>query len=84
MAATNTLVSRLRDELDDATIAQELAALLAEDTLSWTAPEVVPDRIGLIIAYTFGNRMLASGNRLPGPVNEALADIAAVAAGGAW
>ncbi len=29
-----------------------------------------------IFAFTFGNRMLPNGNRLPGPVNALLADLA--------
>ena len=47
-----------------------------EDALSWRAPTVPLEGVRTIIGFTFGNRMLPSGNREPGPVNAALADIA--------
>ena len=34
------------------------------------------DEIRTIIGFTFGNRMAPNGNRAPGPVNQALADLA--------
>lgn len=77
MGGGDALESMLRGELGDAAVARELAAILLEDALTWRAPEAAPDGVGLIVAYTFGNRMQANGNREPGPVNEALADVAA-------
>lgn len=77
MDGADALEPVLRGELGDAAVARELAALLREDALAWRAPEAAPDGIGLIVAYTLGNLMLANGNREPGPVNEALADVAA-------
>ncbi len=71
------LVRHLAAELGDPGTAEALARLLAEDALSWRAPEVAPARIGTILAFTFGNRMEPSGNRTPGPVNAALAGVAA-------
>jgi hypothetical protein len=44
--------------------------------LSWQAPVVAPAEVRTIVAFTFGNRMAPSGNRAPGPVNDALADLA--------
>ena len=68
--------ARLARELGDRETARALAEALHEDALSWRAPEIDPARIDTIIAFTFGNRMLPNGNREPGPVNEALADLA--------
>lgn len=70
------LEAHLARELGDRETARALAEALHEDALSWRAPEVDPARVDTIMAFTFGNRMLPNGNRTPGPVNEALADIA--------
>ncbi|HEX7273598.1 MAG TPA: hypothetical protein VF420_15740 [Casimicrobiaceae bacterium] len=68
--------AHLEGELGDRETARELAGVLYEDVLSWRAPETDPGQIDTIMAFTFGNRMLPNGNRAPGPVNEALADVA--------
>ena len=68
--------ARLARELGDHETARALTETLHEDALSWRAPEIDPARIDTIMAFTFGNRMLPNGNRTPGPVNEALADVA--------
>jgi hypothetical protein len=70
------LAAHLAEELGDAATARALTELLQEDALAWRAPVAAPERITTILGFTFGNRMLANGNRLPGPVNEALADVA--------
>ena len=77
MSETDLLVARLSAELGDAVIARALAAIVAADTLDWTAPMIAVPRIQTILGFTFGNRMEANGNRTPGPVNQALAVIAA-------
>jgi hypothetical protein len=71
------LETHLQRELGDAATARTLVALLLEETLSWRAPAIASERITTVLAFTFGNRMLANGNREPGPVNVALADIVA-------
>ena len=71
------LETHLQRELGDAATAQTLAAILLEETLSWRAPAIAPERIATVFAFTFGNRMLPNGNREPGPVNQALADVVA-------
>ncbi|HVC62963.1 MAG TPA: hypothetical protein VND19_21695 [Acetobacteraceae bacterium] len=71
------LETHLQHQLGDAGTARALAAILLEETLSWRPPEIAPDRIATVLAFTFGNRMLPNGNREPGPVNQALADVAA-------
>jgi hypothetical protein len=70
------LAEHLEAELGDAAIARDLAAALVEDALSWRAPTVPLEKVRTIIGFTFGNRMLPNGNREPGPVNAALADLA--------
>lgn len=78
MELRGELEAHLQRELGDAATAQSLAAILYEETLSWRAPSIAPDRITTLLAFTFGNRMLPNGNREPGPVNRALADVVAM------
>ena len=77
MSLAADLETHLLRELGDAATARELAAILWEEALSWRAPVIAPERITAVLAFTFGNRMLANGNREPGPVNLAIADVAA-------
>jgi hypothetical protein len=67
------LEAHLRRELGDAATGRALAAILLEETLSWHMEVIAPRRITTVLA--FGNRMLLNGNREPGPVNLALADV---------
>ena len=80
MAAPDSLLAaiaaHLAGELHDPTVARQLAEILRDDALTWHARSIEPGRITTILGFTFGNRMVANGNRLPGPVNEALADVA--------
>ena len=48
-----------------------------EDVLTWHAPTADALSFRSLLAFTFGNRMEPNGNRAPGPVNEAIATIAA-------
>ncbi len=73
---TAAIAEHLERELGNRETARALADLLGEDVLSWRAPQTDPAQIDTIMAFTFGNRMLPNGNRAPGPVNEALADVA--------
>ena len=70
------LAERLAAELGDAATAAALAQTLLDIALTWQAPAVPVEKVRTIVAFTFGNRMAASGNRAPGPVNQALADLA--------
>jgi hypothetical protein len=70
------LADHLEAELRDRAMAQAFAAGLVEDALTWRAPMVPLKEVRTIICFTFGNRMLPNGNREPGPVNAALADVA--------
>jgi hypothetical protein len=76
MSIVDDLAAHLAGELGDAETARLLAEIVRDDALAWRAPVIAPQRIRSIFAFTFGNRMLENGNREPGPVNEALADIA--------
>lgn len=69
------LEAHLLNELGDPATVASFARYLEKDVLSWRAPEIAPGRITTILAFTFGNRMQPNGNRTPGPVNEALADV---------
>jgi hypothetical protein len=75
-AIETLLADHLAAELGDPAIARAFALVLVENALTWRAPAVPPSEIQTIIGFTFGNRMLPSGNREPGPVNAALADLA--------
>ena len=77
MSLETELEHHLSRELGDTAAARALAAILLEETLSWSPPVIAPEQITTILAFTFGNRMLANGNREPGPVNAMLADVAA-------
>jgi hypothetical protein len=66
--------THLASELGDPALASELTRFIIADVLSWRPPLVVPSEVKSIVAYTFGNRIDANGNRSPGPVNEALAN----------
>ena len=70
------ITADLAEELGDRRTAETMAGLLADDTLSWRPPEAPPTQITTILAFTFGNRTQPNGNREPGPVNEALAEVA--------
>lgn len=70
------ITRHLAAELGCPTVAGELAEALWDGALSWTAPTLPPAQFGSIMAFTFGNRMRPNGNRVPGPVNERLADAA--------
>ena len=77
MTLCTMLETHLRHELGDADMARRIAEVVWQETLLWRAPVVPVERIRTLFAFTFGNRMLPNGNREPGPVNQALADIVA-------
>lgn len=71
------LAKHLAAELNAPELGRTLAATLIDQVLTFRTPQRAPPDAALILAFTFGNRMRPSGNREPGPVNEALARIAA-------
>ncbi len=72
---TTVIENHLSKELNDAIIAKELATMITQCALAWKAPTIATEEINSIIAFAFGNRILPNGNRQPGPMNEALADV---------
>ncbi len=76
-ALSTEIAEYLAQELGDEAAARQLADVLLQDALSWRLPTIAVGPIETIIAFTFGNRMFDNGNREPGPVNEALADVVA-------
>jgi hypothetical protein len=70
------IAAHLAEELGDLPTAAAIARLVGEEVLSWRTPEIDAREIKTILTFTFGNRMQPNGNRTPGPVNEALADVA--------
>ena len=70
------LVALLTLELGDPAEARAFAEIVVSDVLQWKPPTVSPKEVQTIVAYTFGNRFEANGNRSPGPVNAALAEVA--------
>ena len=71
------LAQWLAEELGDAEAAGQLAQFVVDDVLTWRSPGIDPAGFRTIVAFTFGNRMSSNGNRSPGPVNEAIARVAA-------
>lgn len=70
------LVAFLTQELGDPAEARAFAEIVVSDVLQWKPPTVSAKEVQTIVAYTFGNRFEANGNRSPGPVNAALAEVA--------
>jgi hypothetical protein len=66
----------LARELDDQMMARAFAETVLADALLWKPRVMAPRDTATILAYTFGNRIDANGNRSPGPVNAAIADVA--------
>jgi hypothetical protein len=54
---------------------KKIINLYLEDHFNWKPKTISPKESNTIVAYAFGNRILPNGNRLPGPMNEELADI---------
>src|SRR5579859_115523 len=77
LSASEQIRERIAAELGDAQLAQRLAEIIEVDALCWRPPAIAPNKIQTIIGFTFGNRMAPNGNREPGPVNQALAALAA-------
>jgi hypothetical protein len=71
------LVDRLTAELGDPADAAIFARFVHDDVLTWRAPTADVASFRTLLAFTFGNRMEPNGNRVPGPVNEAIAAVAA-------
>ncbi|GHB22551.1 hypothetical protein GCM10007094_08400 [Pseudovibrio japonicus] len=67
--------SRLTDQLGSAEEATRLSDFLMREVLTWKPAVTNIDDADSIIAYAFGNRLDAHGNRLPGPMNQQLADV---------
>jgi hypothetical protein len=67
----------LTTELGDPADATAFARFVQDDVLTWRAPAANVASFRTLIAFTFGNRMEPNGNRSPGPVNDAIAAVAA-------
>lgn len=48
---------------------------LIDEVLTRQAPTIPLSEVKTIVAYAFGNRILPNGSRVPGPINEKLADL---------
>lgn len=77
-----------QSEVDEATIRQyfnekpaysdfqkKIIQLFLDDHFNWNPPTISPSEVNSIVAYAFGNLILPNGNRLPGSMNEDLADL---------
>jgi hypothetical protein len=71
------LAEWLASELGDPVDAAAFARFVRDDVLTWRAPTADAASFRTLLAFTFGNRMESNGNRAPGPVNEAIAAVAA-------
>jgi hypothetical protein len=65
----------LEEQLGDADLARQLAEVVQEQVLTWTAPSTDLVNVGAIVACSFGYRRLDNGNIIPGPMNERLAEV---------
>jgi hypothetical protein len=71
------LAEWLTAELGDPADAAAFARFVQDDVLTWRPPAADATSFRTLLAFTFGNRMESNGNRAPGPVNEAIAAVAA-------
>jgi hypothetical protein len=71
------LAGWLTAELGDPADAAAFARFVKDDVLTWRSPAADATSFRTLLAFTFGNRMEPNGNRAPGPVNEAIAAVAA-------
>ncbi|WP_298772739.1 hypothetical protein [uncultured Shewanella sp.] len=65
---------RLMSQLGDEILANDLTQFLMQQVLTWKAEMRDVQQGDSIIAYSFGNRIDEKGNKLPGPMNEQIAD----------
>ncbi|MCL1122958.1 hypothetical protein [Shewanella surugensis] len=72
---SSAISHRLQAQLNDPQLAEELTAFLMQQVLTWKAETRDVKQADSIIAYSFGNRIDEKGNKLPGPMNEQLADL---------
>jgi hypothetical protein len=66
-SSLQVLQAHFSQELGDVPLAREFADIVISDVLQWRPPIVAPADVQTIVAYTFGNRIDANGNRSPGP-----------------
>ena len=76
-AIIRTIKQHLESELNDGDLAQQLAHVVVEQVLTWTAPTTDLNDVGAIIGCSFGYRRLPNGNITPGPMNDNLAKVVA-------
>ena len=74
-AIIRTIKQHLESELNDGHLAQQLAHVVVEQVLTWTAPTTDLNEVGAIIGCSFGYRRLPNGNITPGPMNDNLAKV---------
>lgn len=67
--------SRLMGQLNNAETAADMTRFLMQQVLTWKAETIDIKQADTIIAYAFGNRIDKNGNKLPGPMNQQLADL---------
>lgn len=72
---TDAISHRLEVQLNDPRLAAELTTFLMQQVLTWKAEMRDVKQADSIIAYSFGNRIDDKGNKLPGPMNEQIADL---------
>ncbi|WP_299492674.1 hypothetical protein [uncultured Shewanella sp.] len=71
---SEAIFSRLKTQLGDAALANDLTQFVMQQVLTWKAEMRDVEQGDSIIAYSFGNRIDEKGNKLPGPMNEQIAD----------
>jgi len=74
-AQMGAVTQYLTTELGDADVAAAMSQIIANDILVWKPPVMPVSEVNAIVAYAFGNRIADNGNRSPGPMNQALAEL---------
>ena len=72
---TKDIAGYLEQQNYNSEISTKLAGAIVEDTLYWNPPQKDVKEADFIIGFSFGNRIDKKGNRLPGPMNQQIADV---------
>ncbi|MCP3967074.1 MAG: hypothetical protein GY750_11575 [Lentisphaerae bacterium] len=72
---TASISQYLNQQLKDANLSKKLAEKIVDSTLEWTPKTIDISKGDYILAYAFGNEIDHNGNKLPGKMNKALADL---------
>ena len=72
---TKDITCYLEQQNYNSEISGNLAEYIVKSTLCWSPQKIDVKKADYIIGFSFGNRIDKEGNRLPGPMNQQIADL---------